>query len=239
MNLPLPLAPIDISGSLFHWNHFPVSSPTISSYTVSALATQWFPQTHSNVSYLYAFSQAVASIQSAFFLPFIPISSAWLLLICQNPVVPSLGSPPWTPPHSSVGLSLCSCSIDQNCIIVCYESLETWLFPSLHWECFKNRDHDLFIFAHQVPKAWYFTLHSTKYTWQVFPYFRKYFLKKCFALTLSSQPSLLPCSLTLNLFSATSSPLRLSLWWHGWVESLVLDLHSLPSPEHLLYDAQT
>ena len=86
-------------------------------------------------------------------------------------MVPSLGSPPWTPPHSSVGLSLCSCSIDQNCIIVCYESLETWLFPSLHWECFKNRDHDLFIFAHQVPKAWYFTLHSTKYTWQVFQYF--------------------------------------------------------------------
>lgn len=95
--------------------------------TVSALATQRFPQTHSNVSYLFAFSQAVASIQGAFFLPFIPIPSAWLLLICQKPVVPSLGSPPWAPPHSS-GLSLCSCSIDQNCIIVCYKSLET-CFP--------------------------------------------------------------------------------------------------------------
>lgn len=111
------------------------------------------------------------------------------------------------------------------------------LFPSLHWECFKNRDHILCIFAHQVPEAW--PIRGTKYTWQVFQYFSKYFLKKCFTLTLSSQTSLLPCSLTLNLFSATSSPLGFCLWWHGWVESLVLDLHSLPSLEHLLYDAQT
>ena len=232
MNLPLPLAPTgNYSTGIISQSHLLPFPPT-----VSALAAQRFPQTHSNVSYLFAFSQAVASIQGAFFLLFIPIPSAWLLLICQKPVVPSLGSPPWAPPHSS-GLSLCSCSIDQNCIIVCYKSLETWLFPSLHWECFKNRDHILCIFAHQVPEAW--PIRGTKYTWQVFQYFSKYFLKKCFTLTLSSQTSLLPCSLTLNLFSATSSPLGFCLWWHGWVESLVLDLHSLPSLEHLLYDAQT
>ena len=155
----------------------------------------------------------------------------------SNPVVPSPGSPPWAPPHSSVGLSLCSYSIDQICITVRYKSQETWLFPSLHWECLKNRDHDLFIFTHQVPEARYFTIHSTKYTWQVFQYFSKYFLKKYFILTLASQTSLSPCSLTLNLFSATSSPLRLCLWGHLWVESLVLHLHSLPSLEQLLYDA--
>ena len=50
------------------------------------------------------------------------------------------------------------------------------------------------------------------------------------------KPHSLPCSLTLNLFSATSSPLRLCLWGHRWVKSLVLQLHSLPSLEHLLYN---
>lgn len=204
MNLPLPLAPTgNYSTGIISQSHLLPFPPT-----VSALATQRFPQTHSNVSYLFAFSQAVASIQSAFFLPFIPIPSAWLLLICQKPVVPSLGSPPWAPPHSS-GLSLCSCSIDQYCIIVCYKSLET-CFPL----CTEN--------ALRTETTSYVSLH-TRYL-RPGPYvvpniLGKYFntsvsisWRKCFTLTLSSQTSLLPCSLTLNLFSATSSPLGFCLW---------------------------
>lgn len=44
-----------VSSSLCGCDYFPVSSPTISSYTISALAVQWFPQTHSDVSCLCAF----------------------------------------------------------------------------------------------------------------------------------------------------------------------------------------